>query len=437
MSRSTAFKKFLIIASSLLSVYGSPMLDHRQTAASLPAPWVSVGCFNDAPATRTLRVASFTDVSNMTIESCLAFCTSPVAYTFAGVEFSRECFCDNIIESTGAEIDSSTCNMPCTGDADEICGGTGAINVFRNADIALPPPPAPPGTTKQTAGTFQFQGCYQDGVNGAPRSLPNQVNIQSVTAESCTTACKNAGFTVAGLEFGQECWCGSYMTLATRAPDSECNFSCAGDSTELCGAGNRLSVYVDTAVPPLNPNACLANSAISPSSPNSFKFNLQMVPASGNGSPVLLGAVFTLRTWHRNPEGLIRAFPKAEFNVTAEAHIFTLTGNTYFPDGAIPQVFGTVAVQPVVDQSQSFQPNIDASPFEGFCPMVNPLSPSTFIGPPILSAVVNGQTGFWGSCNLTGPVSFNPLTPIFSPTGANGAVCTNVVLVMTPPLVGV
>jgi len=43
---------------------------------------------SDVPATRTLRVASFTDVDNMTIESCIAFCT-PSGYQFAGVEFAR------------------------------------------------------------------------------------------------------------------------------------------------------------------------------------------------------------------------------------------------------------------------------------------------------------------------------------------------------------
>lgn len=45
-------------------------------------------CSSDIPSARTLRVASFTNVNNMTIESCLAFCT-PAGYNFAGLEFSR------------------------------------------------------------------------------------------------------------------------------------------------------------------------------------------------------------------------------------------------------------------------------------------------------------------------------------------------------------
>lgn len=46
---------------------------------------------SDSADSRTLRVASFTDVTGMTIESCLAFCT-PAGYKFAGLEFARVCY---------------------------------------------------------------------------------------------------------------------------------------------------------------------------------------------------------------------------------------------------------------------------------------------------------------------------------------------------------
>ncbi|KDR71220.1 hypothetical protein GALMADRAFT_75173 [Galerina marginata CBS 339.88] len=212
----------------------------------------------------------------MTIESCLAFCT-PAGYVYAGVEFARECYCDNVIESPGAPISSSTCNMPCTGNSNEICGGAGGINIFQKF---------------QTAGTFQYKGCYQDGVNGAPRSLRTQLSVSGgVTAESCTTACKAAGFTLAGLEFGQECWCDSYMPLAVLTPDTDCNKVCNADTTELCGAGNRLAVYVDSSAPPLNTQTCL-NSAQLQATTFNFDLVAVFVPASQGAAvspPVLLG----------------------------------------------------------------------------------------------------------------------------------------------------
>lgn len=40
--------------------------------------------------------------------------------------------CDNIIEAPGvpAPDGSAGCNMPCTGNAAETCGGAGRINIF-------------------------------------------------------------------------------------------------------------------------------------------------------------------------------------------------------------------------------------------------------------------------------------------------------------------
>ncbi|KAF9560657.1 WSC-domain-containing protein [Agrocybe pediades] len=223
----------------------------------------------------------------MTIESCLAFCT-PGGFQFAGVEFARECYCDNVIESPGAPIDDSTCNMACTGDASEICGGAGAVNVFHNtaATTTSPPVPTSTATIKQTAGSFQYKGCFDDGVNGAPRSLATQLSVSGgVTAESCTAACKAAGFTLAGLEFGQECWCDKYMSLAIPAPDSDCNMVCNADNSELCGAGNRLAVYQDTSAT-LDVQQCLSAAQLHSSV---FHYSLLAVPTSGSGSSFVVG----------------------------------------------------------------------------------------------------------------------------------------------------
>ena len=45
-------------------------------------------CLSDSTSSRTLKIAAYTDVNNMTIESCIAFCT-PAGYLYAGVEFAR------------------------------------------------------------------------------------------------------------------------------------------------------------------------------------------------------------------------------------------------------------------------------------------------------------------------------------------------------------
>ena len=48
---------------------------------------------------------------------------------------------------------------------------------------------------------------YFKNSNIGPRLLSQQINtiVDSITAESCTAACKSVGYGLAGLEYGQEC----------------------------------------------------------------------------------------------------------------------------------------------------------------------------------------------------------------------------------------
>jgi hypothetical protein len=46
----------------------------------------------DNSLNRTLKTAATTDVTNMTIEACISFCT-PTGYTFIGLEFGRVSCC--------------------------------------------------------------------------------------------------------------------------------------------------------------------------------------------------------------------------------------------------------------------------------------------------------------------------------------------------------
>ncbi|KAI0820881.1 hypothetical protein BC628DRAFT_1412846 [Trametes gibbosa] len=110
-----------------------------------------------------------------------------------------------------------------------------------------PAAPDIPGTN------FTFLGCFTD--QGA-RSLgaATFVNTTGMTVESCVTFCSSKDLNFAGLEFGQECWCGDEIANGgTNATESDCNFACTGDASEICGAGNRLSVYWNGVAPPPPP----------------------------------------------------------------------------------------------------------------------------------------------------------------------------------------
>jgi hypothetical protein len=64
------------------------------------------------------------------------------------------------------------------------------------------------------------------------------------------------GYTYVGLQYGRECYWGN--TLGTGSVEdsaSACNMPCAGDASTLCGAGSRLTLYIqkDPAPEPPSP----------------------------------------------------------------------------------------------------------------------------------------------------------------------------------------
>ncbi|KAF3055332.1 Glucan 1,3-beta-glucosidase [Trichoderma lentiforme] len=99
---------------------------------------------------------------------------------------------------------------------------------------------------KQTG--WSSLGCYSDNVNG--RTLANQVQVaggaSAMSVEACETACKAAGYTIAGVEYSGECWCDNkFENGGGPASDgnAQCTMTCSGAPQETCGGPNRLNVY--------------------------------------------------------------------------------------------------------------------------------------------------------------------------------------------------
>lgn len=70
-----------------------------------------------------------------------------------------------------------------------------------------------------------------------------------MTIEKCLSRCWN--YKYAGVEYGQECWCGNSLntvgdagaTPSSNLTDSKCGFKCPGNASEFCGAGGALNLY--------------------------------------------------------------------------------------------------------------------------------------------------------------------------------------------------
>ncbi|CAG8960213.1 hypothetical protein HYFRA_00012731 [Hymenoscyphus fraxineus] len=245
------------------------------------------GCYTEPSSVRALSSA-FYPTDSQTVELCVAACSN-TPYKYAGLEYSRECWCADSFGLGSTLVSDNDCSMSCAGDKYEYCGGGNRLSVYiRNgtdvkgsssssptsSSSALPilpssssPSPAPssqipsipssaPANPIQTAPaikstislptsdntTFTYLSCYTEAPSTRTLNQAAFYNYTSMTLEMCAQNC--GGFKYWGTEYGGECYCGNTLsTGSSPVRDEECGFVCPGDKLEFCGAGNRLSVY--------------------------------------------------------------------------------------------------------------------------------------------------------------------------------------------------
>ena len=165
-----------------------------------------------------------------------------------GASDSRiECYCGNTLAAAATLQQNSSCSMACAANSSEACGGADLITIY----YANKPAPKGPVTNPGPPGWTSY-GCW---IDGATRTLGHQIQVSggapNMTVANCTAACGAAGYTLAGLEYASECWCDSYVSSsATNTSLTDCNMVCNGNSSEFCGAGNRLDMYASSTTAP-------------------------------------------------------------------------------------------------------------------------------------------------------------------------------------------
>ncbi|KAK3378435.1 hypothetical protein B0H63DRAFT_397603 [Podospora didyma] len=199
------------------------------------SPYHFIGCWTEGTGARALDAKTYASGTAMTLESCASFCAG---YKYFGTEYAAECFCGNTLHATSANAtNQADCNMPCSGNPYEYCGGGNRLELYQ-ADVVVPAPPSHPATLP---GGWSFVSCVTEGSAG--RAL-NAIGYaaDTVTLESCASYC--SAYSYFGTEYGRECYCGNSLTVgAVTAALGDCSMTCAGNSSEFCGAGNRLSLY--------------------------------------------------------------------------------------------------------------------------------------------------------------------------------------------------
>ena len=173
-------------------------------SATVPAAPLAknyVGCATDlvSNGARVLANASLV-ANNMTVETCGAYCTSTNYYGLYGLEYSSECYCGNSLLNGGSYLPASdtSCNLRCSGNDAEVCGGSGRLSVYNNTAYVAP-------HVVNNVGKYVTKGCVTDPNNGKGRALAgNSTKSASLTVESCVKFCLGQSYKYAGVEFGQE-----------------------------------------------------------------------------------------------------------------------------------------------------------------------------------------------------------------------------------------
>ncbi|KAG9688704.1 WSC-domain-containing protein, partial [Aureobasidium melanogenum] len=201
-----------------------------------------VGCASEGINARALNGTSFSD-ANMTLSKCAGLAASNNA-AFYGLENLDECYIGNGLASGGKILDTTTdhtqssCTGRCAGNFSQICGGSGLLSVYSN-------PLYRPVQVVPSVGKYQSKGCLTEPTNGNRALAGASTTDPLMTVEKCVKFCLGKRFKYAGIEYGQQCYCGSGITPGAVA--TKCNtpslMTCPGNQFEFCGAGNLLNLY--------------------------------------------------------------------------------------------------------------------------------------------------------------------------------------------------
>ncbi|KAF2005544.1 WSC domain protein [Amniculicola lignicola CBS 123094] len=92
--------------------------------------WEYVGCGSDDLNERTFSSTSIAS-DDMTVEKCVDYCSSQ-GYTFAGLEYSKECYCGNSLAPSRAPKLGifGGCTMDCAGNSTQFCGAGLQLSIY-------------------------------------------------------------------------------------------------------------------------------------------------------------------------------------------------------------------------------------------------------------------------------------------------------------------
>jgi hypothetical protein len=242
-----AMQTALIFTISFLAFAAATPLQLLQPRAAVAiARYDYAGCYTEATSRRAFSDLSYYDDA-MTIEKCAAACSG---YAWFGTEYGREvslssvhrccvsvdlyqCYCGSTPNSGSIQVQEAYCTFSCPGNSAETCGAGNYLTTYVKAGVL--------STTPSIPSTYGSLGCYSEATTG--RALSSAAFAEDdMTVELCASKC--TGFTMFGLEYQRECYCGNTLNPGSIAtPQLDCKYSCMGNKSENCGGDLRLNLY--------------------------------------------------------------------------------------------------------------------------------------------------------------------------------------------------
>ncbi|KAF0327419.1 hypothetical protein K4K61_005780 [Colletotrichum sp. SAR11_59] len=195
------------------------------------ATFTFAGCAKDTQTLRLLETGSRLTADDMDAYKCWSYCSN---YKYFGVENGNECYCANTYSLNLELVSDSECGTPCFGNGVYTCGAKDRLNLYNTGRTLA---------VSVSTSQYSYVKCAQETPGGRALDGDHFADDNNMTVEMCASLCNNGkGATYFGLEFGKECFCGTGEP-ANAADESQCYYKCTGNSGELCGAPDRLSVY--------------------------------------------------------------------------------------------------------------------------------------------------------------------------------------------------
>jgi hypothetical protein len=200
-----------------------------------------MGCWKDDQS-RVLNVSGGNS-NDMTNNKCSSICKDK-GLAYSGTEFGTYCFCGNDYRRLG-QLDDSACNVGCSGDQTQTCGGSWANSVYATSDT---------GNNLGSGGGMRrgfdnvptinnatYLGCWKDDQSRVLNVSAG--NTKDMTNEKCASMCRAKGLPFAATEYGNYCSCGNDYRRLGRLAENACNVQCSGDQSQNCGGSWANSVW--------------------------------------------------------------------------------------------------------------------------------------------------------------------------------------------------